>query len=91
MKINITVKSAIEWLKAHKKERRHDFIVIMGAVDKAIEALEKQMPKKPILDKEQTMRYVTTYTCPACGKGLTGTKVCSYCYHCGQALDWSEE
>lgn len=61
------------------------------ALEMSIEALEKQIPKKPILDKEQTMRYVTTYTCPACGKGFTGAKVCSYCYHCGQALDWSDE
>ena len=91
MESNITAKSAIECLKKHKEERRNDFIVLMGAVGIAIEALKKQIPKKPILDKEQTMRYVTTYTCPACGKGLTGTKVCSYCYHCGQALDWSNE
>lgn len=47
-------------------------------------------PKKPILDKEQTMRFVTTYTCPTCNKGFSGTKVCAYCYHCGQALDWSD-
>lgn len=64
---------------------------IVFAYKNAISALEKQIPKKPILDKEQTMRYVMTFTCPTCGKGFTGTKVCSYCYHCGQALDWSDE
>ena len=33
---NITAKSAIECLKKHKEERRHDFIVLTGAADKAI-------------------------------------------------------
>ena len=57
----------------------------------ACKALEKQIPQKPVLDEKQTMRFVTTYTCPTCGKGFSGTKVCAYCYHCGQKLDWSDE
>ena len=64
---------------------------LIQALYMAINALEKQIPKKPILDKEQTMRFVTTYTCPKCGKGFTGTRVCSYCYRCGQKIDWSDE
>lgn len=54
-------------------------------------ALKKQIPKKPTLADEQAVRYVTTYVCPACGLKLTGTGIASYCYHCGQKLDWSDK
>ena len=47
-----------------------------------IEALEKQIPKKPIdrcMFKE----------CPTCQE--VEISCCGYCPSCGQALDWSEE
>ena len=50
----------------------------------AIEALEKQIPKKPdfIEDKEFAL-------CPCCnGKGLFNKQ--KYCDNCGQKLDWSD-
>ena len=53
-------------------------------------ALEKQIPKKPAVSEDQPVRYVITYKCPDCGGKFTGT-VSNYCYHCGPALDWSEE
>ncbi len=56
----------------------------------AIQALEKQIPKKPIKSEKQVIRYVNTYCCPIC-KGLMGTGIAKWCYHCGQKLDWSEE
>ena len=49
-----------------------------------IDALEKQIPKKPIYKAEG--KY-TTMVCPVCEKG---NLVLPYCKHCGQALDWSE-
>ena len=55
----------------------------------AIYALEKRIPMKPNKDDKQTMRYTTVYVCPSCGGIFSGT-VNQYCYHCGQALDWSE-
>ena len=60
------------------------------AFEVAIEALEKQVVKKPIPAEEQDIRYVMKYTCPSCGKHFTGTGIADYCYHCGQALDWRE-
>lgn len=54
------------------------------------EALEKQIPKKPIKSDRQEIRYTLTYDCPTCGKQFTGTGFADYCYHCGQALDWSD-
>ena len=55
----------------------------------ACESLEKQIPKKPIKAKEH-IRYSIRYICPACRKTFSGTGIASYCYRCGQALDWSE-
>ena len=91
---NITAKSAVECLKKHKEERRHDFIVLTGAVDKAIEALEKQIPKKP----QANGKY--NFNCPNCNGDLGieredifvyGMTPPAMCERCGQALDWSDE
>lgn len=54
------------------------------------QALEKQIPKKSIKAKEHIM-YSMCYVCPNCQKSFSGTGIASYCYHCGQALDWSGE
>lgn len=48
----------------------------------AIEALEKQIPKKPI-DEYHRIAY-----CPACGELIVDTYCCP---ECGQKIDWSEE
>lgn len=67
------------------------------AVDIAIEAMEKQIPKKVEYgidgswgtEKEQPV-------CPVCDYFIIQTyfigegKKVTYCEHCGQALDWSE-
>ena len=53
------------------------------------EALEKQIPKKP-MKSEREVRYIETFTCPNCQKDFSGRGVSKYCYHCGQRLDWEE-
>ena len=57
----------------------------------AIDALEKQIPVKPI-------GVYTDYKCPICsrrvrsGKGSSSAgKRDNFCQRCGQKLDWSEE
>ena len=55
------------------------------------EALEKQIPKKPIKSERQEIRYTLEYDCPTCGRSFTGTGFADYCYHCGQALDWGDD
>ena len=57
----------------------------------AIEALEKQIAKKPVKSENQVVRYVNTYYCPTCELGITGTNIAKWCYHCGQKIDWSDE
>lgn len=64
------------------------------------EALEKQIPKKPIV-KSYFCHYVNyqDFLCPYCrnhiilkvdGNFIAGKKQ-QYCPNCGQALDWSEQ
>ena len=53
------------------------------------EAINKQIPQKPIEDDLQDFRFMKVYICPKCGKKFSGTGVAAYCYHCGQALDWN--
>ena len=64
---------------------------LMYAYEMAIQALEKQIPKKPIKSENQVVRYVNTYYCPTCELGITGTNIAKWCYHCGQKIDWSDE
>jgi hypothetical protein len=55
------------------------------ALDVAIQALEKQISKKPDFTEDKEFAL-----CPCCnGKGLLNKQ--KYCDNCGQKLDWSEE
>ena len=73
---------ALEELKEYRK---------IGTVYECRTAVEKQKSKMPIKDALQYMRYTSSYVCPSCGRGFTGTGIANYCYHCGQRLDWSDE
>ena len=55
----------------------------------AIEALEKQIPKKP--EEIRHFRMCNSYAglCPVCNGGANSEF--QYCGDCGQKLDWSEE
>ena len=54
------------------------------ALSKAVEAIEKQIPKKP---------YDTVH-CPLCKIEVELQPIdieqVTYCLHCGQAIDWSD-
>lgn len=55
------------------------------ALETAIEALEKQLPKKPI---EHSAKFAAFYECPSCGDvDVYGQKNCD---NCGQKIKWSE-
>jgi ferredoxin len=67
------------------------------SIEIAIQALEKQIPKKPIMKqyfKDMEEKYLC---CPTCGEILTdripGDNKTFYfhCMNCGQKFDWSDE
>lgn len=63
-------------------------IVMEEAVDVAIEALAKQIPKKIVKGKDLFWEY----QCPNTNCDTQFTRHASYkfCPGCGQAIDWSE-
>jgi hypothetical protein len=62
---------------------------ITEALNMAVEALEKQISKKPNIHGYREGRLINTisYTCPICNKHI-GRE--DYCKHCGQKIDWSD-
>lgn len=65
--------------------------VFSKALDVAVEALEKQIPKNPAVIREYNGldMYYLEFACPNCGKGSAGKMYkLSRCEFCGQALDW---
>ena len=54
----------------------------------AIEALEKQIPKKPLNKTSALSGYYGN--CPCCNTILCDFANYNYCDECGQKLDWSE-
>ena len=87
---------AIECLKSNKPTS--GYLMLQEAIDMAIQALEKQIPKKPIFD----YNFSDTLSKFHCGCGNTikvrhdvgimdNNDAPNYCSKCGCRLDWSDE
>lgn len=68
------------------------------ALDVAIQALEKQMSKKPRKTDSYrgVLKRVYAYACPTCHnvcleKYMNERQNTTFCWDCGQHLDWSDE
>ena len=81
----MTPQEAIKRIKdhneIHSRKEKHFAVHITEALNTAVEALEKQIPKKP-KNREGT----TYFYCPCCDSN----NIYEYCGECGQALDWSD-
>lgn len=91
----MTNEEALNWFKDDLKNGKcSDQCPQCNAMEKAIEALEKQIPKKPYKRKEGKE---TNYYCSC--KHYLGDETeiqliairPSFCDNCGQALDWSDD
>ena len=91
----MTIEEAIEEFRARRNkvfkeymQCRTEYINGDELCKVAIEALKKQMPKKPkdSLYLESDDMYVGK--CPNCGYGMNSEM--NYCDYCGQALRWEE-
>lgn len=70
--------------------------VLRDAVDVAIQALEKQIPKKPTYDGDGYAPDGTfvwdEWICPCCGTRYeVDYDEHDFCPNCGQKIDWSDE
>lgn len=86
-------KEAIEHIKRHMVAHQigeYPHIKLGEALSLAIEALDKQIPKKPIFEREQTSPFGVDDVpyCPNCRCDLPEV---SYCEKCGQRLLWEAE
>lgn len=63
-------------------------IMSYNSCEVAIQALEKQIAKKPIKVIITKKYGGITIKCPSCDSEFVGTKLC---LDCGQKLDWKEE
>ena len=81
------VREAIERVKNFPGWNRDDLWLGMEDMEELtetiLEALEKQLPKKPVLKRKA---YGGIMVCPICEVSDYG----KYCRVCGQKLDWSE-
>lgn len=87
------VREAIKTIKSNYPTS--GYYMLCEALDTAIEALEKQLPKKGIKEKitEGVNKGLHKFYCPICYKKGDLSNKCNvgeYCSDCGQRLDWSE-
>ena len=68
------------------------------SIEIAIQALEKQIPKKPRKTDSYrgVLKRVYAYVCPTCGnacleKYMNERQNTMFCWDCGQKLDWRDE
>ena len=90
----MTEQEAISCLKADKEYLTDMKICDGEEMDMAINALEKQIQKKPIIHTNDKDRLAC---CPVCDSNVDWTYEGfwrkgnpKYCRECGQAIDWSE-
>lgn len=86
----MTYQEALKHFKSLQKRYTTEHNGVMCAkVECAIEALEKQIGKKPIDD---SYFYGDIYICPICScKVEKFGDIFNYCCSCGQKIDWSKE
>ena len=93
---------AIKKLRQHLEYLKHAWkphpdYETMDAIGYAIQALEKQMPKKPIMKQYFEDMEEEYLCCPTCGEILTdripmdNKDFYFHCLNCGQKLNWSDE
>ena len=90
----MTEQEAISCMEADKEYLTDMKICDGEEMDMAIKALEKQIPKKPIIHTNDIDRLAC---CPVCDSNVDWTYEGfwrkgnpKYCKNCGQAIDWSD-
>lgn len=86
---------ALDYAKKHLDSKQD-----IEKIEVLKELVDKETPKKPhekyyqiICGVDDTMNCID-YHCPNCGKkvvsDIVNYKEYRHCYHCGQAIDWSD-
>lgn len=86
----MTNEEALKMIKFELEYFPNAFSALNGTWEKCVEALEKQIPQKPLDFGDKA------YLCPTCRRNnfYDGTETLNktyFCNYCGQALDWSDK
>ena len=86
----MTPQEVIKTLEVAKAEVEWNYPMDYAvAIDEAIKAIDKQIPKKPEPKKDASGEY---YVCPVCGVYQeTSEGNPPYCINCGKRLLWEVE
>lgn len=79
-----------------KDARQYNKMAHQEVYDKIIEAVEKQIPKKPETRKltavyRERLCSCGEWLCSTANGEIVGGTESNYCRRCGQRLDWDEE
>ena len=91
----MTIEQQIYAYKKLKENNQAFFVDTHEEADRIIEALEKQIPKKPDFEADgyaDGQLVYDTWICPCCGVHYeVDYDDFKYCPECGQAIDWSDK
>lgn len=74
--------------EVHSRKEKHFATHITKALNMAVDALEKQIPKKTTKRQYVPNGTLVYGHCPNCDS--FSKNFFNYCRNCGQALDWSD-
>lgn len=89
VKLKRAIQSCRNKIKHHYEHTNHKKSNAIKNELTKIEALKKQIPKKPILDTIY-LSGLEWFRCPRCNHNNI-EKNDNFCHNCGQALEWSDE
>lgn len=84
----MTIERAIEILDPEHREHYDSIDTVNEACRMGMEALERQVAKKPAIKNDYTNVFGVIYGwCPVCGCDIY-SNINNFCPKCGQKLDW---
>lgn len=87
----MTIERAIEILDPEHREHYESIDIVNEACRMGMEALERQMAKKPVkpaIEKDSMVLFGVIFgSCPNCGFKVY-SNINKFCTECGQKLDW---
>lgn len=98
--LDVPCEMLIEYDSVINSEKKQALVRLRTAEEIAINALEKQVPKKIVRVKLRPTEWGSGFRCPECEAEQTATEFFGYgkadnkitfCGSCGQKLDWSDE
>lgn len=98
--LDVPCEMLVKYDSVINSEKKQALVRLRTAEEMSIKALEKQVPKKIVRVKLRPTEWGSGFRCPECEAEQTATEFFGYgksdnkitfCWGCGQKLDWSDE